>query len=1785
MKIGHFASVLMTVVSLTALLIISSCGGNNAPQINYDDIEYPSQIRVTDPITIRVSDSLSFKGMEEKLSKTISVSPKFDYKIEILNSNTISIKPLKPLAYKTTYKVSFDMGKLFGSSVSSGVKNLQISTITPAFKYTEDKLSVYPGKEDVYYITGSVQTSDYVESKYIEDGMKVNKGNVSVKWTHSEDGTLHSFKIEDIMAEDKSYTLTVSRNYPLYDDRGALDINYTVPFKGIFMVIDSELVLEPYHIEVAFSSEIDKKQSFKDLISVPGGGKVRFSVDMNKLSIYPAVKKDKTQSITISRLIKNVKNESLKEDWTGNFVVPAVTPSVKFISKGSILPSANGMTVHFQAVNYAKVQIRVKKIYESNALQYFQESNLNSVYAYNLNNVARVVADTTFALDEPGSLKLKNISNYGIDISSLITKEKGAIYRVEIRGREKLIEEEDPGWESDYYFGTYNDYKNRVLNILVSDLGVVAKGSDMGEYTFFVRNIINTNPVSGAKIIIYNNVNQPIGECQTSGDGIASITLDDQPLTAVVTAGTDKTYIKMDNALSISLSNFDVQGAQVKKGQKGFIFGERGVWRPGDDIFITFISMLDEGVLPSGHPVTAVLSNPNSQVIQTITNNSGSNGMYAFKFKTDPSAPTGNWSVGITAGGQTYSKTIKIETIKPNKLLIDLSFGSDKVIPASSIKGNMKVNWLTGNAGKNLESRVEVVLSGTKTTFENFKDYVFEDMSRTFYTESKEIAVGRTDDAGRYAFVSSLGRSKNVPGFLKGIFTTRVFEPSGDFSIDNFNAVISPYDTYVGLNIQEEENDWGGKYLDIEKPHTIKVAAVNPFGYAASISKVEVEIYKIGWNWWWQSTGSELASYSRDSYNRPYKMFTTQLSDGKGSFNIDLSEQESGYYFIRVIDPVGGHAASGVTLVSHSYWENENEMAEGAARLQITLDKDKYNVGETAKISIPSSTGAVALVSLEKGEKIIKSFTVGCNGSNTIISLPLDGTMAPDIYASVTLVQPHNTKLNDAPIRMFGVKRINVEDPSSHLYPEIDVKDEIRPESEVTVSVKERDGRAMSYVLAVVDEGLLSLTRFKTPQPWDVFYATEALGVRTWDLYDMIIGAYGAKMEKLFAIGGDGEADLVPSKSKAERFKPVSLFYGPFTVSGKGASHKIQIPQYIGSLRVMVIATDGKAQGSAQKNVSVIKPLMVQTTMPRVISVNEEMSVPVTVFAMKENIGKVTVKISSNDAFSIVGEDTQTVQIDEIGEEMVYFKMKAANRETVGEITASAKSSADASKESLEIDVREPNPPVTVSKTILLKGGETAKFDFALAGKEGTNTLDIESSVLPPIDLDFRLKYLVGYPHGCLEQSVSSAFPQLYLSDLVSLSEEKSLDCENNIKNVISRLPLYAHSSGGFTYWPGADSNISFWSTIYATHFMIEASGKGYALPFGILNNALEYIRKRANRNDESALDKSYAFYVLALTGNAPRGAMNRLREEGNLQNRDRWYLAAAYAADGKKDVAKNIIESMTAKSSKIDPFSESFDSQERQLAIASMVYGMIGDDENAFKVVRSLSVFLNDRNHYMSTQSTAWALNAVAAYSKSHRGGAVDVSLSASGKNYTIRGDASYMQQELFTPDARMSGDIPVEITNNTSEPTFVVLSSKGIPAAGQEKSVSEGLSISTQYSLINGGYLDPYSINQGTDFIIEVKVTNTSMVTDYTNLALSIVLPSGWEYKRDTWDYASYQDFRDDRICSYFNLHSNRYIIIKIRATATYNGRFYLPATTCEAMYNPSVYASTSGGWTEVK
>ena len=1267
----------------------------------------------------------------------------------------------------------------------------------------------------------------------------------------------------------------------------------------------------------------------------------------------------------------------------------------------------------------------------------------------------------------------------------------------------------------------------------------------------------------------------------------------------VVKSGSQRGYLKFDDGSSLSLSAFDVSGEVVQKGIKGFIYGERGVWRPGDTLFLSFILEDKLNSLPKTHPVEFELLNPQGQIYKKMVKTTGLNGFYTFPVTTDRNSPTGNWTANVRVGGALFSKSIKIETIMPNRLKINLDFKTEKLlVTKKDAAGTLEVKWLAGAIAKNLVAKVDVTLSQMHTAFKKFDDFVFDDPARSYSSDAQTIFDGTTNDKGTAIVKPNINVKNAAPGMLRASFKVRVFEQGGAFSVDQFSIPYSPYTSYVGIKVPEGNKFTGMLVTDTN--HIIKVATVDGDGNPVSKSHLKVDIYKVSWRWWWDSYDGDLANYVGNTSKEIFQSMDISTVNGKGQFVLRVNRPSWGRFYVRVTDEESGHSTGQTVYIDWPAWAGSSPKGnEGATLLSFTSDKKTYNVGEDVKLTIPSSAEGRALISIESGSKVINSFWAETTKGQTNYSFKVTPEMTPNVYVNVTLVQPHAQTVNDLPIRLYGVVPISVEDPGTHLYPVVTTPEVWKPETKSSFTVSEKNGKEMTYSVAIVDEGLLDLTRFKTPDPWSAFYAREALGVKTWDMFDMVIGAFGDKLARLLAIGGDGDINK-KAGNKANRFKPMVKFLGPFFLKkGETARHEFMMPQYVGSVRTMVVAGYNAAYGSADKTTPVRKPLMILGTLPRVVGPGEEVDLPVNVFAMEKQVKNVKVEIQTNSMFIPQDGTSKSISFKEIGDEVVSFKLKVNPTLGIGTVKIIATSGTEKATYDIEIDVRNPNPPVVNVLESVVEAGKTWNTPYTPPGMSGTNKGTIELSSIPPINLGERLKYLIEYPHGCIEQTTSAVFPQLYLSDIMELNSDFKVAISKNIKAGIERIKLFQTSSGGMSYWAGryeADD----WGTSYAGHFLLEAEAKGYMLPPGVIDNWKRYQRYSANSwapknekyyfyNDD--LEQAYRLYTLALAKAPELGAMNRLKEYPRLSVTAKWRLAAAYAKAGQPEVARKLIANLTTTVPKYCEMGWSYGSNDRDEAMILETLTLLDMKPKAASLVKEVSKSLSSA-YWMSTQTTAYCLIAVSKFVGSN-GASSEMKYNV--KINTAAPIALNTKLPLKQIDMQLKGAAPgnVSVTNNGTGIMFARIIMEGSPATGDQTNVDNDLKLAINYTTMQGAPIDVSRLEQGTDIIAEVQITNPGIRGEYLQMALTQIFPSGWEIHNTRMDeaentvktdYPTYQDIRDDRVYTYFNVSPYKTSTFRIVLNAAYVGKYYLPTVYCEAMYDNTINSRKPGKWVEV-
>ena len=1836
-----FAPKLIRILPLLFLMI--GCGPSGVRQSSeFDELtKYQAYIAevtqgivsVKEEVRVVLTEPISeWESGQDLGSGVLRVSPHVKGKVVALNNRTLAFVPSDGFEQDTEYKFTLVLDPLV-PNIPKALKTMVfgIKTRKQQFNVYTDPIQSY--SNTLQYINGQLRTSDVMSLDTARELIRAeyNGTDLSIKFDEvTEEGTQFYFKIDSIQRSDEDSQLQISWNGSKYAIESAGTSALKIPGKNNFTLLETTTHQgDDQYVLINFSDPLKKGQNLKGLVVLEGSNDPKYSIEGNTLKVYPSKDSKGTMLLEVFQGVESVQGNTLKTKYEERISFEQAKPEIRLLSNGTLLPSSSNLKINFETVNLRSVDVRVLKVYGDNMLQFLQGNNLDG--NYNLRSVARPIARKKINLQDQMLKRVGKWTAHAIDLRKLIDPDPGTMYRVEFdikpsygvfncertNFETEVAEEdnfdtamEDSSWDGveSYYYEPYYNYdwnerenpcnssyyynKQIGVNVLASDIGLTIKRGANNSYFVAVNDILNTNPIAGAKVTFYNYQQQPIGNVVTNAEGTSIFDADGLAYFAIAENNGQKTFVKLNDGNVLSVSKFDVAGVQLTKGIKGYIFGERGVWRPGDPIHLSFILNDNANNLPEDHPVKLELMDPYNKVVHREIKRRALNNFYYFKIGTQGDSPTGNWLAKVSVGGASFTKTIKVETIKPNRLKINTSFEDQLLGGTKPISGKMEVKWLHGAIAKNLKADINAKFRARQTRFDAFPGYVFDDPTRSFSAEEQVVYDGTLDANGQSNFTLKAQLSKQAPGMLDVAFVTKVYENGGDFSTDVIVKPYSPYSTYIGLNAPKGDKTRGMLLTDTN--HRFEVVSVNENGVPMAVNKLKVTVHKIHWRWWWETGEDNLSNFSSSNYRE--KVFDKTLStdaSGHATFDFELKYPDWGRYLVRVEDIKGGHSTAKTIYIDWPGWAGKSRKNDpsAATMLVFSSDKDTYQVGEKALVTFPSSEDGRALVTLENGSEVLESFWVETSKGETKFDFTIKELYTPNVYIHISLLQPHGSVDNDSPIRLYGVVPISVENPDTQLSPIIEMPKVLRPEEEITLKVNESNGKAMTYSIAIVDEGLLDLTRFKTPDPWKSFYAREALGVKTWDVYDDIIGAYGGKINQVFAIGGDGELAGAKNK-KANRFKPMVLYLGPFELKeGQTKSHQINIPKYVGAVRTMVVAANNVngSYGMAERSTPVRKPLMVLASLPRKLTPGELVTLPVTLFAMEEKIKKVRLELLDDPAFRIEGENVQHISFEQPEEKMAYFKVRVADLTGIGTLAVKASGHGEQASFEIPIDVVNPNPVTTTLEQYVLEPEAEEQIRLERFGIKGSNAVQLEFSTLPPMNFNGRLKSLIRYPHGCVEQTTSTAFPQLFMNDVFEMENAHKSIMQQNIEAAIQRLGNYQMPNGGFSYWPG-QSQANDWGTTYAGHFLIEAEKKGYVLPIGFKTSWLQYQQQAAKQwrpgSGNSDLAQAYRLFTLAISSQADIAAMNRLRTYKNLSNNAKIRLAATYAIIGQERVAEELLSGSSLDFNDVKQRHLTYGSGSRNRAMALETFVMVKNKEKARTMAETIAKRLSDKQ-WMSTQSMAYCLLSMAKFAQLVGGKGVKARLEINGKSHTLESDKTLVAFE----DQINGENTLISIKNQVQHSLFVSIANSGILPVGEEKEIQRNLTATVNYKGRDGSSFNISRMTQGTDFIAEVTVTNTT-ANAIKDVALSTLFPSGWEIVNTRFtdfgdidqNKAAYTDIRDDRTHFYFDMKGKESKTFRVLLNASYLGSYYLPGVQVEAMYDHDYLVRTKGNWVEV-
>ena len=1612
------------------------------------------------------------------------------------------------------------------------------------------------------------------------------------------DATFHLYKVADVKEKElRDFAFRFAVQVP----EKAVSVP-DVPAGGDFRLGDvwegdDRLVL-------TFTDTLSRNAALAGMIELEGVNRSYVKLDGRQALVYFDGRSDK-MTLRVDSGVKDIRGRSLGEVFEQTFDAVKAKPAVEIPLKGNILPNRSRLLLPFRAVALDAVDVSVIRIYENNLLMFLQDNQLNG--SNDLRRSGRLVYKSRIPLGGDASRDLQQWNDFTIDLSQLFDREPGALYRIRLSFRKEYslygkeavnrqislfpsdgtpsAEEQDEWneptawyWENWIDWNEY-EWQDRedpekpsyymvsdrfpAVNLMTSDIGLLASSTADGKLSLAVTDLQTANPLGGAQVSLYDFQLQKLASGKTDSQGLLTLQPEGKPFVAVAAKGSSKTYLKLIEGSQRSTSRFDVGGKVVADGIKAYLYGERGVWRPGDTLFVSMILNDRENIVPNGHPATLELFTPEGQFHSRFVQ-TGENGVFCFRIPTRSDDPTGFWDAHVKVGGSSFHKSLHLETIKPNRLKIATLFPEGMLHAGRKLPVKVKASWLTGPAAARLEAKAEMTLRPAKTAFKGFEDYVFAAPMSDFTVSSHTLYKTTLDANGEASVQVDLPAAEEAAGMLNAFVVSSVIEPGGDESFTTETYPYSPFTHYAGIRFPDKPET--GKDL------LFRVTSVDEQGRRCAGRTLFYAIFKIRWSWWWENQGAGLSAYIQGNGTQKVaegKLVTPAGADATFTFKAD--NEDWGRYLVVVYDEESGHVTGDTVLIDWPDWDGRANRSdpEMLSMLSFSLDKESCRCGEMVTAYLPATAGGKALVSVENAHKVVSRHWVSTSADkDTPVQIPITSDLAPGFFIQVTLLQPCGHLSNDLPLRLYGIRRVRVTDPQSHLEPVLSLPDKLHPQEAFTLQVSEKQGRPMTYTLAIVDEGLLDLTAFKTPDPWTQMNGDEALGVKTWDMFDDVIGALNGLMAPQAAIGGDQD-NLVAAR-KDNRFNPVVRFIGPVSVAkGKSVKHRITLPMYVGSVRVMVVAAGEDAWGSAWKTAPVTAPLMILPSLPASLRSGEKVILPVNVFAMEEGTREVQLSVKADGPVRILDQTSQSLHFSQPGDQMAQFRLETTGEGTA-HLTVTAVSGSRKSTEELAVTVQgDKRETVVVEHYTLPAGGK-----LALSG-EGQLTL----SAYPSFNAGALAGAMLDYPYNCSEQLASKGFALLHLTPL--LGKEEAAKASAAISNIIAQLYSRQQTGGGFSYW--SNGSVDMWVTSMDGAFLTEAAAKGFPVNAEVLTRW-----KRAQKGFCKAyrvapgklfpdIDQAYRLYTLALAGNPDYAAMNRMKENP-VHPQARWVLASAYALAGNREAAAQLVSSAATSFEDYPSDHPTFGSALRDKALALEACALTEDWSTALPLAREVAEAI-DKGCY-STSEAAFAAIALDRLHQKFPTKAIDVQVLVNDKTEDWVSAASALTRAFAGPATLTSRvDGPLDMT---------LVSRRPVPAGMQVPARSEGIGLEVRYTDAKGQAVAWEQLTQGTEFYAHISVSNRSTLDDRFHLVLSFPLASGWEAVnerlRSGTDSADHLDIRDDRVNWFFDLPKGTKKTFTVKLRAAFEGSYILPSTTCEGMYGPAVAANTASARTAV-
>jgi alpha-2-macroglobulin len=1804
MRIKSFLLIL-----ITGTIFLSACK-KNAISLSYTNAK--GEVPQLGNLKFRFDHSLAKDSMLNIWDSTeyISFEPKIAGRFRWESPDELVFSPAQPLNPATTYKAKIKSAVLKYSKYNSVKNGDNISFHTPNLTL-DDAQIIWIGENT----TTAVPQVDLIFNYMVKPEDLKGKLNVELEGkkadfsliTISPDNKI-SIRINGLKAEDKDISAKVTIEKGLKPERGntstseTISNSLTIPSPYVLTVqnVQSEHDGTDGIIKVTTSQQL-AGENLKTFITLDPA--LAFTVESNDYGFTLRSDKfdmDKSYSLTVAKNLRGKIGGVLKEDYNGSVAFGELEANINFTNSKAVYLSKNGgKNIEVQITGVPKVKLIISKIYENNLLMAQRygyspkESRSGPDYAsydegyeedyyYDeygggdamLGDVIYEKEIDTRSLPKSGTGRLLNFSQFEDRLPDF----KG-VYHVVIRSAEDY-------WVKDSRY------------ISLSDLGLIAKEGQDNIYVF-TNSIKSADPVKGVNVSVYSTNNQLIGTGATDDDGVATIAYSKKefngfkPAMVIAKTADDFNYLPFSNT-RVNTSRFDVGGKRNNpSGFDAFVYAERDVYRPGEKINFSVIVRDAQWKNPGEVPLKMKFLMPNGKELKSFRKSLNEEGSVEGNIDIASAAITGSYTLEVytTTDILLASKNFSVEEFVPDRIRVSSKL--DKEFLRSGDKANLSINAMNffGPPAANRKYETEIQVSQKYFTAEKFGDYNFS-LTNSTSVFDKEVKEGTTDADGNAVIEYEVPAIYANMGALQTSFYTTVFDETGRPVSRASKVDVFTQDIFLGI-----KQDWF-YYYPLNQTVNFSMVSVNKDGNVAN-STARVEVIKHEY----RTVLTKSGSYFRYESQKEDKLMTEKQINVGGNTVFSYVPRSPGNYEIKLYRPGASSYVSRSFYSYGSYGGNNNSFeVNNEGNIDITLDKKSYLTGETVVAHFTTPFSGRMLVTMET-DHVVSYEYVNVSNRDASVSLNLNSKHVPNVYITATLIKPH--EVSDIPLTVaHGFKNVTVEDKSRKIEVSVEAQKTVRSKTHQKVKVKAAPGSFVT--LSAVDNGVLQISDFKTPDPYDHFYQKKALQVTAFDMYPLL---FAEVRSRLSSTGGDGdlEMDKRVNPMPAKRIKVVSYWGGIKKANSNGvAEFEFDVPQFSGELRLMAVSYKGQSFGAADNAMIVADPIVISTALPRFLSPGDVVDVPVTLTNTTAKSANVSATIAVEGPMKVVGGNSQSLNLAAKTEGRATFKIVADPAINIGKVTVTVNGMGEKFTDATEISVRPPSTLQKVTGSGSITGGSSQKINIGLNDFiPGSSNYSLVVSRSPALELAEQLKYLVQYPYGCTEQTISAAFPQIYYGDMADLmnlnKEQNKLNANTNIIEAIRKIKMRQLYNGAVTLWDG-EGREDWWATIYAAHFLLEARKAGFEVDNSLLNTMLNYINNRLknketityyyNRDQNKKIapkEVAYGLYVLAIAGRTNVPAMNYYKSNPAILALDsRYLLAAAYATAGDKRSFSAMLPSSFSGEESVPQSGGSYYSDVRDEAIS--LNALIDVDPGNAQIgtmVKHVADKLKNRK-WLSTQERAFAFLALGKHSRAANKSTATAEIKVNGK--TI----AKVDGGQWTGDMKALGSNNIDIAVKGSGRLYYFWQAEGISASGEYKEEDSYLKVRKRFYDRYGKPITTNTFSQN-DLVVIGITLERSFSTAIENVVITDLLPAGFEIENPRTKEIPGMDWikdgmtptaldvRDDRIHFFVDANSNKQTYYyAVRAVTP--GEFKMGPVSADAMYNGEYHSYHGAGVVKV-